>query len=446
VAPETQYAQLDDFHIAYQVLGDGPIDIVLADQWFSHMEAQWDVPPMAELRLRLAEFARLILFDKRGVGMSDPVAVHSLPSIEAWMDDLRAVMDAAASEQAALITTLAGTFMGLVFAASHPERVKALVIVDGFPRVTAAPDYPVGQPPDERERRLQQVTKSWGRGAMLDWFAPSMRGVPGLREAWARYERYAASPGSAQAMVRNIYDVDVRHVLPAIRVPTLVIQHPDARGFAAGHGRYLADHIDGAAYVDLPGIDSLIWAGDQAAVAAEIEAFVTGARPGRSSGRRLATVLFTDIVASTRRAAEIGDADWRALLGRHDALVRRAVEAASGRLVKSTGDGVLATFDGPGRGLQAAREIVRGVGRIDLQVRAGLHTGEIEVLADDVGGLAVHIGSRVAALAGPDEILVTSTVRDLVAGSALRFEDAGSRVLKGVPGRWHLFRVAPNPD
>jgi class 3 adenylate cyclase len=442
VIPETRYARFDGLHVAFQVVGDGPVDVVLVDQWLGHMEAQWEVPPLADLRRRLASFSRLILFDKRGVGMSDPVPLVSLPSIETWMDDLRSVMDSASCSDAALITTMAGTMMGVVFAASHPDRVRSLVIVDGFARMLATDDYPAGQPVNESERRLDQIESGWGRGMMLDLFAPTMRSVPGVQEAWARYERMSASPGVARAMIENIYRLDVRDVLPLIRVPTLVIQHPEARGLSPGHGRYLASHIPGARHVELPGSDNLIWAGDQEAVVAEIEEFVTGARPTRRTDRRLATVLFTDIVDSTRRAAEMGDAAWRALLGRHDALAREAIDRAGGQLIKSTGDGVLATFDRPSRAIEAARAIRDGVEALGLRVRGGLHTGEIELATGDVAGLAVHIASRVASLAGPDDILVTSTVRDLVLGSGVDLVDRGSRVLKGVPGRWRTFAVS----
>ena len=439
--PETRYARAGDIHIAYQTLGEGPIDIVLSEQWVSHMEAQWDVPPVAELRRRLASFGRVILFDKRGVGMSDPVSLQSLPSLEAWMDDLRAVMDAAGSSDAALITTMGGTLMSLVFAASHPTRVRALVIVDGWARASATEDYPIGQTAEQVATFKAQVESRWGQGLMLDVFAPSMRGVPGLRAAWARYERFAASPGTARTMIGNLLELDVRHVLPAIRVPTLVIHHADARAFRAEQGRYLAEHIPGARYVELPGIDNLMWAGDQARVAAEVEEFVTGTRPGRPPDRMLATVLMTDIVDSTRVAAEVGDHAWRDLLERHDTMARRAIEGSAGRLIKSTGDGVLATFDGPARGIDAARAIADGASGLGLHVRAGLHTGEIEVARDDIAGVAVHICSRVAALAGPGEVVVTGTVRDLVLGSGLDFRDRGSRVLKGVPGRWRLYAV-----
>ena len=358
------------------------------------------------------------------------------------MDDLRAVMDAADSDQAALITTMAGTMMSLVFAATHPDRVRALVIADGSARLMAAPDYPVGRPIETYQRIVEQTKASWGRGMMLDQFAPSMRSVPGLREAWSRYERAAASPGTAEAMVRNLHQIDVREVLPAIRVPTLVISHTDARGFPAAHGRYLAEHIPGARYVELPGIDSLIWAGDQARLVGEIEEFVTGTRQAQASNRVLATVLFTDIVDSTKRAAELGDDAWRHLLDRHDRLAHQVVEGFAGRVIKSTGDGILATFDGPARGVRAAQEFSAGVHSVDLRIRAGLHAGEIELTPDDVTGIAVHIGSRVAALAGTDEIFVTSTVKELVVGSGLTFLDRGLHGLKGVPDRWRLYALA----
>jgi class 3 adenylate cyclase len=273
---------------------------------------------------------------------------------------------------------------------------------------------------------------------MLDQFAPSMRAIPGLREAWSRYERFAASPGVARAMIANLLELDVRHVLPAIHVPALVIAHTDAP-FGPRFGRYIAERIEGARYVELPGIDNLMWAGDQATIVAEIEAFVTGASPARRTDRRLATVLFTDIVDSTTTAAALGDVAWRDVLARHDEMVRTCVAQSGGRVIKTTGDGVLATFDGPGRALEAARAISIGAPQLDLHVRAGLHTGEIEINGDDILGLAVHVGARVAALAGTDEVLVTSTVRDLVVGSGLTFVERGNRILKGVPGRWRLY-------
>jgi len=439
VTPETHFARVGELYVAYQTVGEGTIDIVLAEQWMSHQEAQWEVAPLVEARRRLAAIGRLITFDKRGVGMSDPVPIGSLPSIDAWIDDVRAVMDAALSDRAALVTSIGGGMMGLVFAATHPDRLRALIVVDGWAKAGAAPDYPIGLGPEELQQVRRQTETSWGRGMMLENFGAGMRSVPGLREAWARYERFAASPGVAQAMIRNLMDLDVRDVLPAIHVPTLIIQHTDAHTFGPAFGRYLADHIAGARYVELPGVDSVLWGSDQAAVVAEIESFVTGARSAPMSDRRLATVLFTDIVGSTQRAVEVGDEAWRELLGRHDALVRSTIERGGGRVIKTTGDGVLATFDAPGRAIEAARQISTRAPGIDLHVRAGLHAGEIEVTADDVAGLAVHVAARVAALAASDEILVSSTVRDLVAGSGIAFTARGNRVLKGVPGRWRLY-------
>lgn len=439
VTPETRYARAAGLHLAYQTLGDGAIDLVLAEQWTSHQEAQWDVPPVAELRRRLAKVGRLILFDKRGVGMSDPVPIQSLPSIEAWSEDVRAVMDAARSDRAVLITTLGGGLMGLVFAATHPERLRALIVVDGWARARKDSDYPVGLSNEEIDRRLDHMATGWGQGVMLDSFAPSMRAVPGLRESWARYERYAASPGVAAAMIGNLLNLDVREALPAIHVPTLVISHADATAFGPRFGRYIAERVDGARFVEVPGIDNLMWAGDQAAIVEEIESFVTGESHVHTSDRRLATVLFTDIVDSTKRAAALGDRAWRALLERHDTLVRSCIERAGGRVIKTTGDGALATFDGPGRALDASRDISASVASLDLRVRCGLHAGEVEVDAGDIVGLAVHVAARVSALAGPGEVLVSSTIRDLVVGSGVEFRDRGSRVLKGVPGRWRLY-------
>lgn len=439
--PETHYARVDGLYLAYQTLGEGALDIVLADQWTSHQEAQWDVAPVAEVRRRLAQIGRLITFDKRGVGMSDPIPMQALPSIEAWIDDVRAVMDAAGSERAVLVTTLGGGLMGLVFAAAHPDRLRALVIVDGWARARADADYLIGLSPEEIARRVEQSEATWGQGMMLDAFGPSMRATPGLREAWARYERFAASPGVARAMISNLLDLDVRHVLPAIHAPTLVIAHGEAPVFGSRFGKYIAQEVEGARYVEVPGIDNLIWAGDQAAIVEEIETFVTGAAPVRRSDRRLATVMFTDIVGSTSRAAEVGDERWRELLTRHDELVTSCVERSGGRVIKTTGDGVLATFDGPGRAIDASRQILVQSSQLDLHVRGGLHTGEIEINGDDIVGLAVHVAARVSALAAADEVLVSSTVRDLVVGSGTRFVERGSRRLKGVPGRWRVYAL-----
>jgi class 3 adenylate cyclase len=441
MTPETRYARLGDLHLAYQVLGEGPPDILLLDQWLSHMEAQWDVPPVAELRERLAAFGCLIMFDKRGTGLSDPVPTSALPTIEEWMEDVPAVLDAIGSSEVVLITNIGGGIMAMPYAAANPDRVSSLVLVDCFARFLAAPDFPIGAPAEALDAALAQADTGFGRGVMIDIFAPSLADDVSLRQAWSRYERQAASPGSTTAIVRLIYESDVRSVLPAIRVPTLVVHRAQARGFSVDHGRYLAAHIPGAKYVELPGTDNLIWAGGQDEIVAEIQEFVTGRRPAPEPQRVLATVLFTDIVGSTRLAAEIGDGRWRSLLAEHDRVLRRQLDRFGGRPVKGTGDGILATFDSPARAIRCAVAIRDNVAELGLEVRAGLHSGEIELSSDDIVGLAVHVAARIEALADGREILVSSTVRDLVAGSGLTFTDRGTHELKGVPGEWHVYAV-----
>jgi class 3 adenylate cyclase/pimeloyl-ACP methyl ester carboxylesterase len=440
--PETQYARRGGLHVAYQVLGEGPPDILLLDQWFSHLDAQWDVLPLGEFRERLASFGRLIMYDKRGSGLSDPLAPDQLPTVEEWMEDIPIVLDAVGSEKAAVITNLGAGIMATMYAAVHPERVANLILVDCFARFTAAPDYPFGAPADWIDRTTDAAETRMGRGHMLDLFAPSLAADEGLRRAWSRYERLATSPGMAIAALRLVYGSDIRSVLPTIRVPTLVVHRAGAREISAAHGRYLAEHIPGARYVELPGVDNFIWAGDQDATLDEIQNFVTGVRPAPTPRRALATVLFTDIVDSTRKAAEMGDRAWRRLLDEHFGVTRRQLDRFDGRQVKKVGDGVLATFDGPARAVRCAAAIRDGVAELGLELRAGLHTGEIELQPDDIAGLAVHIGARISALAGAGEILVSSTVKDLVVGSGLEFDDRGTRELKGVPGEWRVFALA----
>ena len=422
-------------------MGSGPVDIVLADQWFSHMDAQWEVPPLAELRRRLSAFSRLILFDKRGIGLSDPVPIKALPVIEEWIDDVRAVLDAVASRSAALVTNIGGAIPSLVCAAAMPDRLSALVIVDGFARFTAAPGYEIGASEDDKEAALATIEAGHGKALMIDFFAPSVVSDTRLRDLFGRYERQSASPGSAAAMVRLLYETDVRDVLPTIRVPTLVMHHAGATHLRPAFGRYIADHVPGARFLELPGSDSLIWAGDQERIVAEVQEFVTGVRSTPEPNRVLATVLFTDIVGSTAHAAEVGDRRWRELLAEHHRVVREELARGGGREIKTTGDGFLATFDSPARAVRSAvatRDALRDTGVV---IRAGLHTGEIEILPDDVAGVAVHIGSRVAALAAAGEVLVSSTVKDLVTGSGITFEDRGSHTLKGMPDEWHLYAV-----
>jgi class 3 adenylate cyclase len=441
--PETRYARNGDAHVAYQVIGTGPIDLVVIDQWFSNMEAQWEFAPLARLLERLATFARVIVFDKRGTGISDPIALDG-HLLEEWMDDLRAVLDDVGSERTALLCGIGAAYMMLLFAATYPERTTALVGVDPCARISWAPDYPLGWPLEGLLQDLERLRSSWGPGGgTMTFLAPNLLQDPAVSASFGRYERQSASPGAAVAMLRMMYESDVRHVLPAVQVPTLVLQKAEAARIPPAHGRYVAEHIAGAKYGEIPGSENYMWAGDTDLLLAEIQEFLTGVRPAPDPDRVLATVLFTDIVGSTERAAELGDRRWRDLLERHNALVRRELERFRGREVDTAGDGFLATFDGPARAIRCAIAIGRSVRELGLEVRAGLHTGEIELIGDDVGGLAVHIGARVAALGGPGEVLVSSTVKDLVVGSGIAFEDRGAHTLKGVPGTWQLFTVGP---
>ena len=437
----TRYAKSGDVHIAYRTLGSGQVDVVVAEQWFSNVEIEREVRPLARFNDRLSAFARVIRFDKRGVGLSDPVPATALPTLEEWMDDLRAVLDDIGSDKASIVTAMAGGFLAMTFAATHPERVRSLVLIDGFARLTRAGDYPWGLSADQTREVIQTFESAWGTGMMLDLFDPDDADDVALRESWGRYERHSVSPGTAAAMVQMINATDIRGILPVIRVPTLVIARSDAP-IESAHGRYLAERIADATYVELPGRGSLLWSGDQDALLREIEHFVTGSRPAPRHDRVLATVLFTDIVGSTDRAADLGDARWRELLAEHDQLVRRELDRFEGREVKTTGDGFLATFDGPARAIRCAEAIHVSLRAIGVDVRAGLHTGEIDLVDGDVGGLAVHLGARVMAEADAGQTVVSSTVKDLVVGSGIGFDDRGEHHLKGVPGSWRLFAVS----
>jgi class 3 adenylate cyclase len=439
--PETRYATNSGLHVAYQLAGDGPVDVVLLTQWFSNVDSQWDVPPLAAFIRRLGAFGRVLTFDKRGTGLSDPVRASELPSIEEWMDDLRAVMDDSGIERAVLVANLASGFMAMVFAATYPARVKALVLVNAYPRFTRTTDYPWGPDSSDLDALVERTRRTWGKGMLLRLFAPSLLADATLVERESRYERQAASPGTAMAMTRMINLIDVRAVLPTITVPTMVISRADPATVPARHRRYIADHLPGARYVELPGADELMWAGDQDALVGEIQEFVTGARPVTEPDRVLATIVFTDIVGSTRHAAELGDRAWRELLERHHVLVRAELARFRGREVDTAGDGFLAVFDGPGRAVQCASAAIRSVRSLGIEIRAGIHTGEVEMAGDGVRGIAVHIGARVSALADAGEVLVSSTVRDLVAGSGLQFEDRGFHELKGVPDSWRVLAL-----
>ena len=441
-APRTRYTRSGDVNIAYQVVGDGPRDLVYVSGWASHLEVMWEEPTLARFLRRLASFSRLILFDKRGTGLSDRVPPSELPTLEQRMDDLRAVLDAVGSKRSALFGHSEGGGMSVLFTATYPERTTSLVTFGIFAKRIWSPDYPWAPTMEERERWFQQLEREWGGAVDLATLAPSMAGDRRFEEWWASYLRMGASPGAAVALGRMNTPIDIRSVLSAIRVPTLVLHRAGDLDVKVEEARYIADRIPGAKLVELPGGDHMPWVGDQDSVLDEIETFLTGVRPTREPDRVLATVMFTDIVQSTERAAELGDARWRELRDRHDAAVRQQLDRHRGREVNTTGDGFVAMFDGPARAIRCAiavREALRGLG---LEIRAGLHTGEVEISGESVGGIAIHIGARVAAVAEPGQVLVSSTVKDLVAGSGIGFEERGLRVLKGVPGEWRLFEVA----
>ncbi len=427
--------------IAYQVVGEGPRDLVWVPGWISHLEVAWEEPTLARFFERLASFTRLIMFDKRGTGLSDRVAESDLPTLETRMSDVLAVCDAIGSTSAALLGVSEGAPMCALFAATYPERTTALVLFGGFARRLRSTDYQPGISADAYEEMLREIADGWGGPVGIDFRAPSRVNDARFRDNWARYLRAGASPGAAIALTRMNREIDVRAVLSSIRVPALVLHRTGDRAISVEAGRYLADHIPDATFVELPGVDHLPWVGDSERVVSEIEEFLTGVRGSAMPDRVLGTVLFTDIVGSTATAAEIGDLGWKDLLGAHNERVRREFERFGGREAKTTGDGFLATFDGPARAVRCARAITMTVREIGIEVRAGVHTGEIEFEGAEVHGIAVHIGARVAAMAAAGEVLVSSTVKDLIAGSGLAFADRGEHTLKGVPGRWRIFAL-----
>jgi len=437
--PETRYAKSGDVHIAYQVIGDGPIDLVWVPGWVSHVEYQWENPATARALSRLASFSRLILFDKRGTGLSDRVPESALPTLEQRIDDVRAVMDAAGCERAALFGTSEGGPMSLLFASTYPARTTALILYGSYPTRRWTPDCPWGVTAEQQASYEELVERDWGKGGDVDIRNPSASERE--RQSFATFARMAASPGAALALLRMNFQIDVRPILPAIRVPTLILHRVGDQRVNVGGSRYMAQHIPGAKYVELPGTDHSWDTGDQDAILDDIEEFLTGALHPVESERVLATVLFTDIVGSTERLAELGDRRWRELLEDHFRLARRELGRHRGREVKTTGDGLLATFDGPARAIRCANAIRNAVRQLGIEIRAGLHTGEVEILDRDIGGIAVHTGARVVTEAEPGEVLVSSTVKDLVAGSGIEFDDRGAHTLKGVPGEWRLFRV-----
>jgi pimeloyl-ACP methyl ester carboxylesterase len=442
VQPTVRFTKSGDVNIAYGVVGDGPVDLVWVPGWVSNLEISWDDPSYARFLDRLASFSRLIVFDKRGTGLSDRVPISELPTIEQRMDDVRAVMDAVGSERAVLFGASEGGPMCTVFAATYPERTQALIMYGAYATFLDLDGHPWGWGRESVEQWLVTLEELWDDlSPTLYLWAPSMADDPAARRYWTRFIRMAASPAAVAAFTRMNVEIDIRDILPSVRVPTLVIHRAEDRLVDVGAGRYLAEHIPGARYVELPGHDHLWWWEDPERILGEVEEFVTGARPAAEHERILATVMFTDVVGSTERAASMGDRRWRDLLENHNTIVRSELVHFRGREVDTAGDGFLATFDGPARGIRCGMAIAERVRQIGLEVRVGLHTGELEVAGDHVRGIAVHTGARVAAFAGPGEVLVSSTVKDLVAGSGLNFEDRGVHALKGVPGRRRLYRA-----
>ena len=439
VRPETRYARSDDLNIAYQVVGDGPFDLVLVSGFVSHLDMDWDDPHSAHFLTRLASFSRLIRFDKRGTGLSDRVPVSELPTLEERMDDVRAVLDAVGSERAALLGYSEGGPLCLLFAATYPDRTSALALYATYAkRSDPDDDYPWAPTAEERQAYGEQIEREWA------WEADMRRMCPSADDAmarwWAARARASASPGAARALIAMNSEIDVRAVLPTIRVPTMVLHRRGDLDSRPEEGRYLAERIPGARFVELAGDDHVPWI-DADQIVDEVEEFLTGVRPLAEPDRLLATVLFVDVVGSTERAAELGDRGWRELLASFYDAVRRELHSCRGREIDTAGDGFFASFDGPGRAIRCALAIREAVRPLGLELRTGVHTGECEVIGDKLGGIAVHIGARIAGEAEPGEVVVSSTVKDLVAGSGIEFDDRGIRRLKGVPGDWHVFAV-----
>ena len=432
--PQTEYARSGHVRIAYQVVGNGPLDLVIVPGYISNLDHIWDEPGLAHFLSRLSAFSRLILFDKRGTGLSDRLG--DLPTLEERMDDVRAVMDAVGSKQAAVFGISKGGAMSILFAATYPERTRALVLYGSYGHF---PTWVL--PPEKFDAFINSIEKAWGTGASLNVFAPSKVSDERFKRWWSRFERLGASPSAAIALMRMNNEIDIRHVLSAIQVPTLVLHRTGDLRVNVEAGRYLGSNIPEARYIELPGADHVPWVGEVDRLADEIEEFLTGSLADVEPDRVLATVLFTDIVDSTRRAVALGDRRWRSLLEQHDGIVRQELARYRGREIKTLGDGFLATFDGPARAVRCALSIAEAVRSIGLEVRSGVHTGEIEVRGEDIGGVAVHIAARIAATANTGEVLVSSTVRDLAAGSNLSFCERGAQALKGLLEPVRLFSV-----
>jgi class 3 adenylate cyclase len=439
VQPETTYAWLGRDRIAYQAFGQGPPDLVMTGASLGHLDIAWEDPGLALFLRSLASFSRVILFNRRGTGASDPLPPDPLPPWESYAEELAAVLDAVGTQQTAILAELDAA--AIFFAGTRPERTSALILVHTSAKGVASQDYPIGVPAEAAEALLAQFDQLWGTDAMAARLVPSRAEDARFRRWFAKAQRTSLSPRAAQPYVRGMMEVDVRPILPLVQAPTLILRRRDVQSLPVEQGRYLAEHIPEARLVELPGADAtLAWETPQLALDL-IQQFLTGVHRPIEPNRVLATVLFSDIVASTQRASRLGDRRWRELLNTHDELARRLVEEFGGRLVKTTGDGLLATFDGPGRGIRCAAALRDELGGIGVQLRVGLHTGEVELRDGDVGGIAVHIAARVMAAAGPGEILTSRTVRDLTVGSDIVLDDRGTHPLRGVEGAWQLFAV-----
>lgn len=441
VRPQTTYARSGDLSIAYQVVGEGPLDLVLNHGWVSNIDLQWDEPHLAAFLNRLASFSRLITFDKRGVGLSDRVPVNELPTLEQRMDDLGAVMDAVGSEHAALFGVSEGGAMCLLFAASHPERVRSVLTFGTYAKRTWTPDYPWAPTPDEREAEYLHTLETWGRAQDVASVFPSMVGNPAFREWIGAYFRAAASPAAAVALLRMNTQTDIRAILGTIRVPALIMNRVEDGDVKADEARFIASQIPGATLQLFPGADHVPWVGHTDDILGEIEEFLTGSRHVEMGDTVLATILSTDIEGSTELVVKLGNRAWRELLDHHHTMVRRELERHRGREIDTAGDGFFAAFDGPARAIRCAVAVVREGAGLGLKVRAGLHTGECEILGGKLTGIAVHTAARVSAAATPGEVLVSGTVRDLVAGSGITLAERGERLLKGLPEALRVFAV-----
>ncbi len=439
VFPETRYAKKDGVHIAYQVVGEGDLDLLLVSSWFSHVEARWEIPGFAHYLRRLCSFSRLISFDKHGMGLSDPIPLDRLPPLEEWMDDVRAVLDAVGCQRVAVMGGGEGSLMAALFAATYPERVSALVLANATARLAWASDHPWGLTTGAVDAQIGLVEQTWGTGQVYAALNPSVANDANALEGWGRFFRSAASPAVAAAVTRMLFALDIREILPAISAPTLVVHRRENPLVPPEAGRDVALRIPGAKFVEVPGQDYGFAVGDVDVVIDEVEEFLTGSSPRPAGDRVLSTILFTDIVGSTLRAVEVGDERWRELLEAHEALAEREVKNFGGVVADFAGDGLLASFDGPARAVRCAFALRHDLQKLGLDIRAGLHTGEVERRGERVAGIGVHIASRIVSLAEPGEVLVSRTVRDLVPGSGLQFIDRGTHALKGIPDEWQVL-------